>query len=504
MNTQIDEQIKSGHEISIPESLKEWLAAPKRNFVGGDFVIRGRQKFETKNPATQETLATIDLGDWEMVRQTVEVARVAFDKGEWRKKDIKERAETVRRLGDLILEHRATLALLESLDTGKPIRESFDGDILRAASNFHFFADFAEHENESMFRSQGHTHLAFREPLGVALLITPWNLPLYLETWKIAPSLMMGNSVILKPSELTPLTALYFCELVEKSGLPKGVFNCLQGLGENSVGEWLVSDRGIDAISFTGETGTGRAIMRSAASGPTKVSFELGGKGASVVFADADLDRAVETCLRAAFRNQGEICLASPRLFVDEKVYDKFLEKFVAGAKAIRVGNPLDYRTGMGALISEEHYKKVLSYVSEVPEKNIACGGTRPDLPAPFNKGNYLSPTVFIDLPVTHRSSREEIFGPVVSIHPFKTEDEAIEWVNSTPYGLSASIWTADLNRAFRVGKGIKKGMVWVNNWFVRDLRVPFGGQKRSGLGREGGKYSLDFFSEWKSLCLPM
>lgn len=486
-----------------PDSLRSWLGQPVRNYVGGEWVTEA-ERFETLHPATNETLAEVSVTSKATLDRAVSSARAAFEKGEWAKKDVQERCEVLRRLGDLVMENRATLALLESLDTGKPISESYEGDIPRAASNFHFFASAAAQEPEKLYRSQGYAHLGIREPLGVTALITPWNLPLYLETWKIAPALAMGNSVILKPSELTPLTAAYFCELVAAANVPDGVFHCLQGFGEKAVGEWLVSHPEIDAISFTGETSTGRAIMRSASSQLAKVSFELGGKGAALIFDDADLDAAVATSIRASFRNQGQICLALPRIFVQRKVYSEFLTKFIEQAKKIKVGNPLDFETTMGALISKEHLAKVESYVTPLSSSQIVLGGKRPELPAPWRNGNYLSPTIAIDVEASHVLNKEEVFGPVVSVIPFDDTDAAVREVNATPYGLSASLWTRDLPRATQVAKNIRAGMVWVNQWFVRDLRVPFGGQKDSGLGREGGEQSLNFFSEWKSLCLPL
>lgn len=458
-----------------------------------------KKTFPTINPATEEKIADIAVAEKVDVDRAVRAARAAFDGGQWSRLSLDERSKIVRRLGDLILDNREELAELESRDTGKPIRESSEGDIPRAAMNFHFFADFALKEEGETYSNPGEVHSAFREPLGVVALITPWNLPLYLETWKLAPALMMGNSCVLKPSELTPLTAGFFAGLVEKAGLPKGVFNLIQGFGENAAGEFLCSHPGVDAISFTGETGTGRAIMKSAAVGPTRVSFELGGKGATVVFADADFEKAVIESSRAAFRNQGEICLACPRVFVEKSLYPRFVEEFVKHAKNIRVGDPLDPRTEMGALIGREHWQKVMGYIDRVKSPGkILTGGKRP---SGLEKGYFIEPTVLVDIGLDHPVSKEEVFGPVVSIYPFQTEEEVVTAVNDTPYGLSASLWTQDPELAQRMAKAIHIGLVWINCWFVRDLRVPFGGQKRSGVGREGGKHSLDFFSEWKSVC---
>lgn len=497
----LEEEIISGKDIVVPEFLKAWLSKPKLNFIGNQFCESNSKKvFCNINPATNEDLSWVVLSDKVDVEKTIACARKAFEESAWKKLSQAERAGLVKKLGDLILEHRAPLAILESLDTGKPIFETFEGDIPRAASNFHFFAEFATEEEILNFKNGSDEHTAFREPLGVVALITPWNLPLYLETWKIAPALMMGNSIVLKPSELTPLSACYFAELTLKAGLPAGVFNVIHGFGEKAAGEFLTSDPGIDAISFTGETSTGRAIMRSAAVGPTRVSFELGGKGATVVFEDADIEAAVNETLRAGFRNQGQICLATPRVFVQHAVYEKFRDLFVEKAKQIKVGNPLNYSTRMGSLIGREHWEKVMNYVCrvEAPMK-ILTGGDRP---SEIKKGAFLAPTVIENVPFDHAISKEEIFGPVVCLYSFEDENEVVQEVNSTQYGLSASIWTQDESRAKRVSKAIHSGLVWINCWFARDLRVPFGGQKRSGVGREGGKHSLDFFSEWKSVCM--
>ncbi len=497
----LEDEIISGRDIVVPEFLKSWLSKPKLNFIGNEPCESNSKKvFCNINPASEEDLCWVVMSDKVDVERAIKTAREAFNRGEWAQLPQKERARIVKRLGDLILEHRAPLAILESLDTGKPIFETFEGDIPRAANNFHFFSQFAEEEEKLVFENGQDEHTSFREPLGVVALITPWNLPLYLETWKIAPALMMGNSIVLKPSELTPLTACYFAELTLQAGLPSGVFNVIHGFGDKAAGEFLVSDPGIDAISFTGETSTGRAIMRSAAVGPTRISFELGGKGATVIFEDADLETAVQETLRAGFRNQGQICLATPRVFVHEKVYGKFRDLFVEKAKQIKVGNPLNYMTRMGALIGREHWEKVMGYVCRVEAPmNIITGGDRP---REIKRGAFLAPTVIENVPLDHAISRDEIFGPVVSLYSFKEEVEVVKEVNSTQYGLSASIWTQDMNRAQRVSKAIHVGLVWINCWFARDLRVPFGGQKRSGVGREGGKHSLDFFSEWKSVCI--
>ncbi len=496
----LESTIQSGKTVELPADLKSWLGKTRRLFIDGTWRDgEGGKTFDTLHPGDGRTLAKVSLAGKQDVYSAVDAAQASFRRGDWSQVGIEERADLLRRIAQLILEHRAPLAILESLDTGKPLRESFEGDIPRAAHNFNFFADFVQANERMTFENPNETHVAFREPLGAVALVTPWNLPLYLETWKLAPALLMGNSCILKPSELTPLTASYLAELIEQVGLPRGVFQLVQGFGENSTGEHLVSHPGVAAISFTGETATGRAIMKAASVGPTRVSFEMGGKGACVVFADASIEKAVDECVRGAFRNQGEICLATPRIFVEKSAFDEFLARFVSKVKDLRVGDPLSYHTSMGALVSQEHLNKVTGYLKGLPPKTrIVCGGNRP----PGTKGFFLEPTVVVGADPEDKISQEEVFGPVACIYPFSTEEEVLKAVNGTAYGLSASVWTEDLEKAQRISQKIRTGLVWINCWFVRDLRVPFGGQKRSGVGREGGRFSLDFFSEWKSVCI--
>lgn len=484
--------------LALPDALKTWLSAEKLNWIGGEWVKGQGPSFTSVNPSTGDGLAELFAADKATVDLAVRTARAAFENGEWRRKSYAERAEVLKKLSALVTEHRSTLALLETLDNGKPIRESYEGDIPRAAQNFDFFAGLVPEITDRIFESAGNRHVARREPLGVVALITPWNLPLYLATWKIAPALLMGNSVVLKPSEVTPLTATYFAELTAQAGVPAGVLNLVHGFGENSAGEWLTSHPEVSAISFTGETGTGRAIMKAASAGPTRVSFELGGKGALVVFESADVKKAAAEAVRAAFRNQGEICLACPRIFVARTKYEAFKKEFLQAVAQIRVGDPLNPATTMGALVSEEHFKKVQSYggLAQTEGKVLTGGG-----PVVGLKGNFFSPTVVEGVAQNSRLQTEEVFGPLVTLTPFESEAQVVEWVNATPYGLSCSVWTADRDQADRVAQAVRIGMVWINCWFVRDLRVPFGGQKKSGIGREGGQHSLDFFSEWKSTC---
>ncbi len=470
------------------------------HFIGGEYRPSASGKtFESINPATGEILAKVALGTADDINAAVKSAKEAFDAGPWVRMSVRERAIVLRKIGDLILERKAELAKAETLDTGKPIRESLEGDIPRAALNFHFFADFATAVGDEYFvAAENERHITLREPVGVIGLITPWNLPLYLATWKVAPCLAMGNSCILKPAEWTPYTACLLGEIAIQAGLPPGVLNVVQGFGAEGAGEALTRHPLVSRISFTGETSTGKAIMAAAASSLKKVSFELGGKGANIIFADADLDEAIATSARAAFRNQGQICLAGSRLFVHESVFDRVTEALVDRVKKIKVGDPLSQETEMGALISVEHMEKVQSYIElGKREGKLLTGGTRLK---ELGNGNFLSPAVFTGLDYDSRFCQEEIFGPALPIIPFRTDEEAIQMANGTPYGLSAVLWSKDVDRCHHVSSKLKSGLVWVNCWFTRDLRSAFGGQKSSGIGREGGKYSLDFFSEQKTI----
>jgi aminomuconate-semialdehyde/2-hydroxymuconate-6-semialdehyde dehydrogenase len=477
------------------------LAGAVEHFIDGKFVPSASgETFDDINPATGAVIAKVASGNAADVDRAVVAARQAFERGIWRKMPLKERCAILHKVGDMILKYRELLAEVETRDTGKPISECLEGDIPRAAQNFHFFAEYAQSVGDECFTvSESERHFAVREPLGVAALITPWNLPLYLSTWKIAPCLAMGNSCVLKPAEWTPYTAYLLCHIMRDAGLPDGVFNVVHGFGAKSAGEALTRHPGVSCISFTGETTTGKAIMSAAAETLKKVSFELGGKGATVIFDDADLAEAVPTAVRAAYRNQGQICLAGSRLYVQRAVYKQVLDKVVELAEKIVVGDPSDKRTQMGAIISREQFEKVQSYLEIGKKEGTLVTGGKPvgELP----NGLFLRPAVISDLKNSSRCCQEEIFGPVLPVVPFDTEQEAIDMVNSTPYGLSTSIFSKDVDRCHRVSQQIHMGIVWVNCWFARDLRTPFGGQKSSGIGREGGRYGLDFFSEQKTIC---
>ncbi|MBX9690442.1 MAG: aldehyde dehydrogenase [Candidatus Obscuribacterales bacterium] len=471
------------------------------NFINGQFMapLKG-DYFENINPATGESFARVAAGGKEDVDAAVAAAKKAFLEGPWPRMSMKERCAILNRIGALIMENRDALALAETIDTGKPISESRDGDIPRAAQNFQFFANYAEAQHEDCFTvSQNERHFAFREPQGVAGLITPWNLPLYLASWKIAPCLAMGNSCVLKPAEWTPYTAFLLGQIIQQAGLPEGVFNVVNGFGAGAAGEALTRHPDVRSISFTGETSTGKAIMSAASESLKKLSFELGGKGANILFADANLKEAIPTAVRAAYRNQGQICLAGSRLFVHESIYKQVSEEVLKLVQEIKVGNPQDSSTQMGSLISKEHLDKVQSYI-EIGKQDgkLIFGGERIK---ELGAGNFLRPALITEIDNASRVCQEEIFGPVLPIIPFKTEEEVLQMMNSTPYGLSCSVWSQDANRLHRMSRDIKTGIVWINCWFARDLRTPFGGQKASGIGREGGRYALEFFSELKTVC---
>src|SRR5690625_538290 len=472
------------------------------HYINGKYVKSGNgETFENINPATEEKLGDVQIGSKEDIDQAVGVARKAL-KGEWKDMPAQKRSRILRKIGDLILERQEELATLETLDTGKPIWLSRSVDTDRAANNFYFFADYMTTVgNESYQQDDTAIHYSIRRPVGAVGLINPWNLPLLLMTWKLAPALAAGNTVVMKPSEVTPMTATVLAEICTDAGVPDGVVNMVHGLGE--TGAALSSHPDVDAIAFTGETTTGTEIMKSAAPTLKKLSFELGGKNPNVIFADADLEDTIETTIRSSFMNQGEVCLCGSRIYVERPIYEEFLEKFVAKTKEIKVGAPFEEGTFMGALVSKEHYDKVISYLDIAKEEGgtFLTGGTASK---GFDKGYFVDPTIITGLGKDSRCVREEIFGPVVTVIPFDTEDEVLEQVNDTHYGLSASLWTSDIKRAHRVGGQIEAGMVWINTWFLRDLRTPFGGMKDSGIGREGGAHSFDFYSELSNITVKL
>ena len=394
------------------------------------------------------------------------------------------------------------------MDQGKPIKVASTVDIPRAAAkNFRFFAGAILHEENQFHNPQnGSINYSLRQAVGVTGLISPWNLPLYLLTWKIAPAIAVGNTCVAKPSEITPITAFRLSELLEKTDLPKGVVNIVHGYG-HKVGDAITSHKDIPLISFTGGTATGKKVYLNAAEQFKKVSLELGGKNPTIIFADANYKKALSTAVRASFSNQGEICLCGSRIFVQAEIYEQFLTDFVAKTKQLTVGDPSDEESKLGAIASKAHLEKIQSYIelAETEGGKIECGGKRPhNLDDKFKDGYFLEPTVISGLNQTCRVLNEEIFGPVVTITPFKTEAEVTEIANATNYGLSASIWTQDLNKAHRVSANVDSGIIWVNTWMNRDLRTPFGGMRQSGVGREGGRYSLEFYTKVKNICINL
>ncbi|MED1605092.1 aldehyde dehydrogenase [Cytobacillus kochii] len=472
------------------------------HFINGEYIqSASRETFANVNPATEEILGSVALGSQEEINQAVLSARKAL-KGEWAKMSLKERSQTIRKIGDIILERKDELATLETLDTGKPLWLSKKVDIDRAANNFHFFADYMTSIGTEAYQQDDVAiHYAIRRPVGVIGLINPWNLPLFLMTWKLAPALAAGNTVVMKPSEITPMTATILVEICQQAGVPDGVVNLVHGMGE--TGAALTSHPEVDAIAFTGETITGSTIMQAAAPTLKKLSFELGGKNPNIIFADADLDDVIETTIRSSFINQGEVCLCGSRIYVERPIYEEFVGRFVEKTKTLSVGDPFDDNTFVGALVSKEHYEKVLSYLAIAKQEGgqFETGGSSTE---GLNKGYFVNPTIITGLGKDSRCVREEIFGPVVTVIPFDSEEEVLAQVNDTHYGLSASLWTTNIKRATRVSAQIEAGIVWVNTWFLRDLRTPFGGMKHSGIGREGGAHSFDFYSELTNITLKM
>jgi aminomuconate-semialdehyde/2-hydroxymuconate-6-semialdehyde dehydrogenase len=475
------------------------------HFIGGAFVPpAGGTYLDDVAPATGKVISRVARGTAADVDLAVAAAQAALD-GQWGRSSAPERADLLDAVAEKIAERGTELAELESLDTGKPLQLARTLDVARAVANFRFFAGAVRHDETPLHAMRGAINYTLRVPLGVVGLITPWNLPIYLLSWKAAPALGMGNAVVAKPSELTPLTASALAEIFHEVGAPPGVFNLVHGLG-GEAGQALVEHRGVAAISFTGGTSTGAKVAAAAAPRFKKLSLELGGKNPTIVFADADLDAALDGAVRAGFLNQGQICLCGARLLVQRSIADEFTRRFVERVRQMRVGDPTDPKTDLGALISPAHREKVESYLALAKQEGgtILCGGERPKLPAPFNQGCFLTAAVIAGLPPGCRTATEEIFGPVVTVHAFEDEDEAVQLANGVRYGLAASLWTRDLDRAHRVSHRLQSGMVWVNTWLLRDLRVPFGGMKESGVGREGGRWSLEFFSDARNICIKL
>jgi len=471
------------------------------NYIAGEFVRQSSEDWmNVFEPATGKQFAKVPHSGPQDIDKAVAAARAA--QPSWGALTHSVRADWLDRIADSLEAKYEDIAALESRDTGKPIALARAVDAYRSVANFRFFADLVREQGVERFEMSDATNIVVSKPVGVAALITPWNLPLYLLSWKVAPAIGMGNTVICKPSELTPMTANLLMETIHEVGLPSGVVNLVHGDGI-SAGAPLTSHPDVDLVSFTGGTATGAKVAAAASPQFKKLSLELGGKNASIVFADCDLEKTVEGVTRAAFLNQGQVCLCGSRILIEDSIYDEFVERFVDSVESMKIGDPSDESTQLGALISAEHLQKVEGYVSIAREEGgeVLTGGS-PCLPKEFENGNWMAPTVIGGLPVDSRCSTEEIFGPVVTIHRFETEQQAVDIANNTRYGLAGSVWTGDLEKGRRVAEGIDTGMVWVNTWLHRDLRVPFGGVKDSGVGREGGRWSLGFFSEPLNICL--
>jgi aminomuconate-semialdehyde/2-hydroxymuconate-6-semialdehyde dehydrogenase len=474
------------------------------NFIDGEFVEPQSGRYlDNIEPATGKPYSQVPDSGKEDVDRAVAAAEKAFP--DWSKMPAHKRSQILLRIADFIERDLEKFARAESIDTGKPVTLARTLDIPRAVANFRFFATAILHtENEAHVTDGVAFNYTLRQPRGLAGLISPWNLPLYLLSWKIAPAIAVGNTAIAKPSELTPMTGYLLCEACNEAGLPAGVLNVVHGTGPN-VGAAITAHPKINTISFTGGTATGKKVAEACAPLFKKVSLELGGKNPNIVFADADLDAAISGSVRSSFANQGQICLCGSRVFVEKPIYAKFVERFIDKTSQLKQGDPLDEKTEQGAIVNKAQLDKIKFYVDLAQEEGgkIALGGKAPESANDRTRdGYFFSPTVIVDLPVACRTNREEIFGPVVTITPFESEDEVIRYANDVEYGLSSSVWTQNLSRAHRVAEQIHTGTVWVNCWLIRDLRVPFGGMKASGVGREGGEEALRFFTEPKNVCI--
>src|SRR5579864_6175003 len=476
--------------------------------VGGEF-IRTRNAFQNLSPVDGTTLCTVSEADATLVDRAVQAARAALQ-GPWGRTSLPERCALLRKVAERIEARFAEFVSAEVADTGKTLKEASALDIPRGAANFRAYADLALARSAECFEmatpdGRGALNYAVHKPVGVVAVVAPWNLPFLLLTWKVAPALACGNTVIAKPSEETPSSAALLAQVMQEVGLPPGVFNLVHGFGPKSTGEALVTHPDVSAIAFTGESATGSAIMASAAPTVKALSFELGGKNASLVFADADFEAALAGSVRSVFANCGQVCLCSERVYVERPIFERFVEALAGAARRLKIGGPYD-GADMGPLISRAHRDKVLSYYRLAREEGgeIVCGGGVPQLGDERDAGAFIEPTIVRGLPEQARCVREEIFGPVCHVAPFDSEEEAVRLANDTRYGLAAAVWTTNLQRAHRVARAMEVGIAWVNDWFLRDLRTPFGGVKLSGIGREGGAHSLAFFSETQNICIKL
>jgi aminomuconate-semialdehyde/2-hydroxymuconate-6-semialdehyde dehydrogenase len=479
------------------------------NYIDGQFV-RGERQFDDINPSDGTLIAHVSEADEGLVDDAVAAARRALQ-GEWEKLGTRERAARLHQVADGIESRFDCFVEAEVKDTGKPKALASRLDVPRAAANFRVFADAVKMAGLESFQTEtpdgkGALNYAVRKPLGVVAVVTPWNLPLLLLTWKVAPALACGNTVVVKPSEETPATATLLAEVMQKAGIPNGVYNVVHGFGPNSAGQFLTQHPDVNAVTFTGESQTGAAIMKAVAPSVKPLSFELGGKNAAIVFADCDFEETINGLSEAVFLNTGQVCLCVERVYVQRVIFDRFVEALKQKAESLRLGSPMEKSTDLGPLISAKHRDKVLSYYKLAREEGGAAvtGGGIPEFGNALDKGFYVQPTIYTGLAESTRCVKEEIFGPVCHIAPFDADEEAVAMANDTKYGLAASIWTTNLKRGHRIAQQMNVGITWVNCWFLRDLRTPFGGVGLSGIGREGGVHSLNFYSELNNICVRL
>jgi aminomuconate-semialdehyde/2-hydroxymuconate-6-semialdehyde dehydrogenase len=480
-----------------------------KNYINGKFVP-SKSQFPDINPADACVIAEVSEADKDQVDTAVQSARQAF-RGEWGRSSARERAAILHRIADGIEKRFDCFVAAEVADTGKPIALASKLDVPRAVANFRVFGDLIKTAGLESFQTEtpdGKSALnyAVRKPLGVVGIITPWNLPLLLLTWKVAPALACGNTVVVKPSEETPATASLLAEVMHSAGIPAGAYNVVHGFGPSSAGEFLTQHPDVNAVTFTGESATGAAIMNTVAASVKPISFELGGKNAAIVFEDCDFEETVRGISDAAFLNTGQVCLCAERIYVQRKIFNRFVQALKDKADGLHLGSPTESTTELGPLISSQHRKKVLSYyhLATGEGANTVTGGGVPEFKNKLDQGFYVQPTIYTGLSESARCMKEEIFGPVCHVAPFDTEEDAVSLANDTKYGLAASIWTSNLKRGHRVAQQMNVGITWVNCWFLRDLRTPFGGVGLSGIGREGGMHSLNFYSELNNICIRL
>ncbi len=485
---------------------KSFLSQPKKLLIGGNWVdAESGKTFETRNPATDEVLAKIAEGGKADIDKAVQAARKAYEHGPWRTMSTAQRARLIYKLADAIEAHIDEFAQLETLDNGKPIKESRYVDLPQVIETFRYYAGWATKlEGETINANANFFNYTLREPIGVVGQIIPWNFPLLMAAWKLGPALACGNTLILKPAEQTPLTALRLGELICEVGFPEGVVNIVTGFGPDSAGEFLVNHMGVDKIAFTGEENTGRTIVKASAGNLKRVSLELGGKAPNIVLADADIDAAVKGAMLGIFFNQGQVCCAGSRLFLDKSIHDEFMTKLIDRAKNMRQGPGLDEKTQIGPQVSKEQVERIMSYIAigQKEGAKIVCGGEQPG--GDLAKGYFVKPTIFEGVNNDMRIAQEEIFGPVLSVIPFKTMEEVAEQANKTTFGLSGAVWTKDIKKAHKLASHIKAGTIWVNCFNAFDPAVPFGGYKMSGYGRELGKHSIELYTNIKSVWVNL